>query len=228
MEGKEKGHGFSWTRNAVDRSVFDVAWSKLPCRDSGGPHDFSIDWGEFRPLEVGAVDVKRVLLPLGFEEEEFSGRFVDPGHCCLSLVTVVGISSGDVGADSNLLGGCPCRRGCRCLMSAWGRHFEVDGRPIARRGGGEGDWVLSSNMSASAGHGALPNHGAASVHGWYIDRAAAQGPGVDPSPGCTGGGDPKCFSWVRSHLVVRSGGSFQGSLFLFRPGGEGGGEVPSP
>ncbi len=62
----------------------------------------------------------------------------------LFLLGIIGIGDagrdvfGDVGADSNLLGGCPCRRGLSVSEVSTGSSFEVDGRPIARRGVGKG------------------------------------------------------------------------------------------
>ncbi len=57
-------------------------------------------------------------------------------------------------------------------------------------GGGERDWVLSSKTSASAGHGALPNRGAALVHGRYVDRLLLRGQGLIPVQDVLGVGVP--------------------------------------
>ncbi len=99
IDGEVKGHGFSWPWNAVDCSFFDVASSKLPCRNPGGPHDVSVDLIEFGPLEVGAVDIEGILLPPEVEGEEFSR-----GSLVLGIGLVGRDITGDVGADSNLLG----------------------------------------------------------------------------------------------------------------------------
>ncbi len=113
MEGEVNGHGFSWTRNAVDRSVFDILSPELPCRCSGNPHDVSINLLELWPLKVGAVDIEGVLLPSGFEVKELSR-----GSVIFGVGLVARDILRDVGADSNLLRDVPVDEGvgvgCLC------------------------------------------------------------------------------------------------------------------
>ncbi len=74
--------------------------------------------------------------------------------------------------------------------SCAGSSFEVDGKPIVQRGGGEGDMVLSSKMLASSCQGALPSREAVLVYGRYIDRLLLRGQGLIPVQDVLGVGIP--------------------------------------
>ncbi len=79
----------------VGGSVLDIESSHLPCGDSGLSKDLSIHWGEFRPLKIGAINVKDVLLPSDSAEEDLSRS-----SSILFGIDVVG----DIGADAYLFG----------------------------------------------------------------------------------------------------------------------------
>ncbi len=79
----------------VGGPVLDVESSYLLCGDSCLSKDLSIHGGEFGPLEVGAVGVEGIFFPSVLGEEDLSR-----GLLVFSRVNV----TGDVGADSNLLG----------------------------------------------------------------------------------------------------------------------------
>ncbi len=95
VSGEVEVHALSGEREMVGGSLFDVLLSNVPCHGLGDFHDFSIDWGEFRLLEVGAVHIEGVFLPSVFESEELSG---------VSLI-LFGINvGGDIEKDSDFFG----------------------------------------------------------------------------------------------------------------------------
>ncbi len=92
---------------------------------------------------------------------------------------------------------------------------------------GKGTRVLSSNTSASAGQGALPNRGAALVLGRYIDRLLLKGHRLIPVHDVLGVGSPNRPVGVKAmgSLVRRRPPRIVVSML---PDGEGGGDGPSP
>ncbi len=73
VDGEVEVHAFPGTGEVVGGPFLNVLSSDVPGCGPGEPHDFSIDWGEFRPLKVGAVRIEGVFLPSVFESEELSG-----------------------------------------------------------------------------------------------------------------------------------------------------------
>ncbi len=50
--------------------ILNIPSSEFPGSDPGCPHDLSVDWGEFWPLEVRSVNVEGVFLPSVLEPKE--------------------------------------------------------------------------------------------------------------------------------------------------------------
>lgn len=107
IDGEVEVHRFSGTGEVVSGAFLDVSLLYVPGIGSGEAQDLSIDWGEFWPLEVGAVRIEGVLLLSVLESKELSRTVL------VSFGVDVG---GDVGVDPDFLGDVSVREAIGLLV----------------------------------------------------------------------------------------------------------------